>query len=404
MSNPPIPPEIDPENHPEMPEKSAFPEIQPTPEGPPAPLPPEMPHTPAVPEIPANPPVEPDPTPPPVDQPVPVTQPVPHTPPPGVDITPVREFREAIHTEMKKVIVGQIDLIDEMLITILSNGHALLEGVPGVAKTLISKTMAKLMGVDFRRIQFTPDLMPADIIGTKIFDFSDSTFKTQKGPVFSNIVLIDEVNRSPAKTQSALLEVMEERQVTIEGETFELEPPFLVLATQNPIEFEGTYNLPEAQMDRFLMKIQVTYPSEENELEILRRFHAGTLQLGRDSSKKSEVKQVVDAKQLLALREVIRQVRVEDKILAYINRLVRSTRNHGYLFLGSSPRGNISLLLSAKAHAALSGRNFVNPDDVKTMALPVLRHRVLISPEAEIEGMTADQILADLADQTEVPR
>jgi len=198
--------------------------------------------------------------------------------------------------------------------------------------------------------------------------------------------------------------VMEERQVTIEGETFPLEAPFLVLATQNPVEFEGTYNLPEAQMDRFLMKIQVDYPTEENELEILRRFHAGTLKLGRERAGEVEIKKVVDAQALFELRELIRQVRVEDKILVYINRIVRGTRNHGYLFLGSSPRGNISLLLSAKAHAALKGRNYVNPDDVKTMALPVLRHRVMVSPEAEIEGLSADQILTDLANQTEVPR
>jgi MoxR-like ATPase len=323
---------------------------------------------------------------------------------PGVDVEPVRTFREEIHKEMHKVIVGQGNLIDELLITILANGHALLEGVPGVAKTLISKTLAKMMGMDFRRIQFTPDLMPADIIGTKVFDLSNSTFTTQKGPIFSNVVLIDEVNRAPAKTQSALLEVMEERQVTIEGQTFVLDPPFMVLATQNPIEFEGTYNLPEAQMDRFLMKINVDYPSEQNELEILRRFHSGALQVGRDRAGKVEIDEIVDAKALAELRAIIREVRVEDKILEYINRLVRATRSHGYLFIGSSPRGNISLLLSAKAHAALKGRNYVNPDDVKTMALPVLRHRVMLSPEAEIEGMTTDQILGDLADQTEVPR
>jgi MoxR-like ATPase len=197
---------------------------------------------------------------------------------------------------------------------------------------------------------------------------------------------------------------MEERQVTIEGETFLLEPPFFVLATQNPIEFEGTYNLPEAQMDRFLMKIQVDYPPEHHELEILRRFHSGTLKLGRERAGKAEIRKVVDAEAIFKLREVIREVTVEDKILEYINRLVRSTRNHGYLFLGSSPRGNISLLLSAKAHAALRGRNYVNPDDVKTMALPVLRHRVMLSPEAEIEGITVDRILADLADHAEVPR
>lgn len=315
----------------------------------------------------------------------------------------VQQFRESVHREMARVIVGQEELIDELLVVILANGHALLEGVPGVAKTLISSTLSRLMQLDFTRIQFTPDLMPADIIGTKVFDFSDSTFKTTKGPIFTNVCLIDEVNRSPAKTQSALLEVMEERQVTIEGETFNLDGPFLVLATQNPIEFEGTYSLPEAQMDRFLMKILVDYPSESNELEIIRRFHEGVLAVGKNRSR-AVVNPVVNRQQLQELREAVAKVRVEEEILQYINRLVRGTRNHAYLYLGSSPRGNISLLLAAKARAALKGRDYVNPDDVKEMALPVLRHRVMLNPEAEIEGLTTDQILKDLANTTEVPK
>ena len=322
----------------------------------------------------------------------------------GTNVERITSFRDKLMTQMGKIIVGQEKLIEEMLIIILSDGHALLEGVPGVAKTLISSTLAKLIGVEFRRIQFTPDLMPADIIGTKIFDFSDSTFKTQTGPIFSNIVLIDEINRAPAKTQSALLEVMEERQVTIEGETFVMEPPFLVFATQNPIEFEGTYNLPEAQMDRFMMKITVDYPNEQQELEILHRFHKGILNVGQDRDKGVELETVLGKDELNELRGIIRKVQVESKILGYINRLVRSTREHNYLFMGSSPRGTISLLLAAKAHAALAGRAYVNPDDVKHMALPVLRHRVMLSPEAEIEGLTTDQILADIAAQAEVPR
>lgn len=332
----------------------------------------------------------------------PITPPV--TPAISPAMQPVYDFRQKVHAEVGKIVVGQSELIDDLLISILSNGHVLLEGVPGVAKTLIAKTMSSLLGVNFTRIQFTPDLMPSDILGTKIFDFSDSTFKTQKGPIFSNIVLIDEVNRAPAKTQSALLEVMEERQVTIEGETFKMEYPFLVLATQNPIEFEGTYQLPEAQMDRFLMKVLVNYPDEKDEVEVLKRFHSGALRMGAKHGSSDSISAITNATDLLSLRKVIDEVRVEDGIFDYINRLVRGTRNHGYLFMGSSPRGNISLLLAAKTRAAMHGRDYVNPDDVKTMALPVLRHRVILNPEAEIEGLTGDQILRELADEAEVPR
>jgi len=320
------------------------------------------------------------------------------------DISRITDFRNKVHAEIGKVVVGQTSLIDDLLNCILSNGHTLLEGVPGVAKTLIAKSLASLIGAKFTRIQFTPDLMPSDIVGTKIFDFSDSTFKTQKGPVFSNLVLIDEVNRAPAKTQAALLEVMEERQVTIEGETFPMEYPFLVLATQNPVEFEGTYQLPEAQLDRFLMKILVAYPEEEEEKEVLRRFHSGVLKIGESKSGGNAPGVLAGATELKAMRRTIESVAVEDGIFGYINRLVRGTRNHGHLFMGSSPRGNIALLLCAKTRAALSGRDYVNPDDVKSTALPVLRHRVILNPEAEIEGLTVDQILRSIADQAEVPR
>jgi MoxR-like ATPase len=322
---------------------------------------------------------------------------------PRAQVSRIREFRDRIHSEVGRTIVGQEHLVDQLLITILADGHALLEGVPGVAKTLIARTLSSMLGLDFRRIQFTPDLMPADIIGTKVFDFSDSTFKTRKGPIFANVVLIDEVNRSPAKTQSALLEVMEERQVTIEGETFILPEPFLVLATQNPVEFEGTYQLPEAQMDRFLMKIQVDYPSEQEELHVLERFHTGVLRTGRGRT--GNVQQpILTGADLKALREVVARVIAEPSILSYINRLVRSTRSHPYLYMGASPRGTISMLLAAKARAALLGRDYVNPDDVKALASPVLRHRIVLNPEAEIEGLTTDTILRDLAAQTEVPK
>lgn len=317
---------------------------------------------------------------------------------------PVMKFREDMQRELGKVIVGQHKLSEELLVTILANGHALLEGVPGVAKTLIAKTIARLLNIEFRRIQFTPDLMPSDIVGTKIFDFSSSAFKIQKGPVFSNIVLIDEVNRAPAKTQSALLEVMEERQVTIEGETFILSDPFLVLATQNPVEFEGTYSLPEAQMDRFLMKINVDYPNEEEELEILNRFNSGALSLGKSTETTIVLNPVANAAKLSDLRNLVGKVLVEPGILSYINKIVRATRNHPFLFMGSSPRGNISLLSAVKALAALRGRDYVNPDDVKELTAPVLRHRVILSPEAELEGLNTDQVLKEIAEQTLVPR
>lgn len=325
-------------------------------------------------------------------------------PPPPPAKSPVEQLGERIHQEAGRVIVGQQDLIDQLLIAILADGHVLIEGVPGVAKTLLARAMAELMGVNFRRIQFTPDLMPSDILGTKVFNFSDSTFKTQKGPIFANVILIDEVNRAPAKTQSALLEVMEERQATIEGETFMLDEPFIVMATQNPVEFEGTYSLPEAQMDRFLMKVVVNYPDETQELEVVRRFHNGRLQIGKERSKALGLAKLLDRDSLARARAAVQSVRVEEPVLNYINRLVRVTRQHAFLHLGASPRGTISLLLASKARAALKGRDFVTPDDVKAMTPPVLRHRITLNPEAEIEGLTADQILKDIASQAEVPK
>jgi MoxR-like ATPase len=328
----------------------------------------------------------------------------PISPPPPPPVSPMAELNRRIHDEAGRVIVGQEELIEQLLVAILADGHVLLEGVPGVAKTLMARTMADLMGVGFKRIQFTPDLMPSDILGTKIFDFSNSTFQTQKGPIFSNIILIDEINRAPAKTQSALLEVMEERQATIEGETFHMDDPFLVMATQNPVEFEGTYSLPEAQMDRFLMKVVVQYPDETQELEIVRRFHQGKLQVGKDRSKGITLTKLLDRETLRKARQATLAVRVEESVLAYINRLVRATRQHAFLHLGASPRGTISLLLASKARAALLGRDFITPDDVKIMAVPVLRHRIMLNPEAEIEGLTPDQILKEIASEAEVPK
>lgn len=314
----------------------------------------------------------------------------------------ISQIRSQVHQEVQRVIVGQEALIDQFLVALFSNGHILLEGVPGVAKTLLSKTLAQVIGADFRRIQFTPDLMPSDIVGTKVFDFSDSKFKTTKGPIFSNIVLVDEVNRAPAKTQAAMLEVMEERQVTIEGETYKMEDPFMIIATQNPIEFEGTYNLPEAQLDRFLLKVVVGYPEDEQELVVLRRIHEGLL--GSLQTTPTRLNVILTKERVAALREHVRQVTVDEGILKYINTIVRSTRHHPQLLLGSSPRGAISLLQTSKAQAALQGRSFVNPDDIKSLAMPVLRHRVAISPEAEIDGFTADQIIQAIVNGIEVPR
>ena len=305
----------------------------------------------------------------------------------------------AVRAEIGKVIVGQTDLLELLLTALLADGHVLLEGVPGVAKTLTAKLLARTLAVPFSRVQFTPDLMPADVLGTAVFRQSSGEFEFRPGPVFASVVLIDEINRAPAKTQSALFEVMEERQVTQDGRTFRMAEPFLVLATQNPIEQEGTYRLPEAQLDRFLFKLHVGYPSLSEEVQILQGHHAG---LG--SNNLDAVQPVLSASDLAALRQQVRQQRVEPKLLDYIAQLVGQTRAHKSLYLGASPRASLALLNGAKALAALRGRDFVTPEDVQFLAPSVLRHRIMLTPEREMEGGTPDEVVKGIIGQVEVPR
>lgn len=313
----------------------------------------------------------------------------------------VQQTYYALSAESKKALVGQDEIFLQMVIALLVRGHVLLEGVPGTAKTLAAKTLAHLVNADFKRVQFTPDLMPSDIVGTQVFDVNSSKFFLKHGPVFTNVLLADEINRAPAKTQAALLEAMEERHVTIEGERSILPEPFLVLATQNPVEYEGTYPLPEAQLDRFLFKTIVHYPSPEAETDILRRYHQGF-----DAHKLSEVglTPVLTPQDLMELRKEIDAVTVEDGILQYITRLSDATRQATDLALGASPRASIAMLLSSKAYAALQGRSYLVPDDVKSVALPVMRHRILLKPEAEIEGLDADGIIQRILASVDVPR
>ena len=303
--------------------------------------------------------------------------------------------------EAAKVIVGQEEVFEQVVVAFLAGGHVLLEGVPGVAKTLIAKTLARLVDAGFGRIQFTADLMPSDVIGTQVFEINQGRFYLKKGPIFTSIVLADEINRAPAKTQSALLEAMEERQVTIEGTRYPLGDPFMVLATQNPIEYEGTYPLPEAQLDRFLFKVVVDYPPEAVEREIVRRYHTG---FDAHHLDRAGLQPVVAAVDLPALRDEIRSVTVEDGILAYITQIAAATRRSPDLMLGGSPRASIASLLTAKTYAALQGRAYVTPDDVKQITLPVYRHRVILRPEAEIEGLNADTVLRRIVAGVPAPR
>ncbi len=316
--------------------------------------------------------------------------------------TAVSELNEKlaeIRAEIAKVIIGQQDVVNLLITGLLCDGHLLLEGVPGVAKTLAAKLLAKIIDVDFSRIQFTPDLMPGDVIGTSVFNPKDAAFSFRAGPIFSNIVLIDEINRSPAKTQAALFEVMEERQVTIDGYTHGMQYPFLVLATQNPIEQEGTYRLPEAQLDRFLFKIEIGYPSLKEEIEIL------TTQLGQTQNELLQrVEKKLSADSIRHYRQVVQQVNIEPKLIEYIATIVNETRNHPALYLGASTRASLALLKTAKATAALNARDFVIPEDVVAMAPHVLRHRIMLSPEKEMEGISPDDIIETILKSIEIPR
>jgi MoxR-like ATPase len=306
---------------------------------------------------------------------------------------------EKIRAELKKVIVGQDEMIELLLAAVLANGHVLLEGVPGIAKTLTAKLLAMTMAIDFSRIQFTPDLMPSDIIGTTVFNVKKGEFEFKSGPVFSGIVLIDEINRAPAKTQAALFEVMEERQITVDGKTYVMKDPFLVFATQNPIEYEGTYRLPEAQLDRFLFKIKIDYPSLEEETRILSEAHGR-----RERDKLANVKKVIAGKEVIANQKTVKNIHIDDNLLKYIAEIVHSTRANSALYLGGSPRASLAIMDGAKALSALRQRDFVKPEDIQTAAYPALRHRLLLTPEKEMEGKSQDDIIREILEGIEVPR
>ena len=316
-----------------------------------------------------------------------------------LDLSRVRAAIDAVKDELLKVIVGQEEMMDLLIAAILCDGHVLIEGVPGIAKTMTAKLLAKTVHAEFSRIQFTPDLMPSDVVGTMVFNMQTSQFYFNEGPVFSNIVLIDEINRAPAKTQSALFEVMEERQVTVDGKTYPMGFPFFVIGTQNPIEQEGTYKLPEAQLDRFLFKINMEYPSLEEEKAILRRFKEDFRQV-----KTAEVHSVLRGDDIRACQELVEKVHIKDELLDYIAAIIHNTRNNGDLFLGASPRASLAILKTSKAIAAMNGRDFVIPEDIQYVAYPVLNHRIILTPEREMEGYTTADVIKDIVKKIEVPR
>jgi len=306
---------------------------------------------------------------------------------------------DAIKAELRKVIVGQDQFIELLIVALLADGHVLIEGVPGIAKTVTAKLFAKVLKTDFSRIQFTPDLMPSDVLGTSILNMKSSEFEFKKGPIFSNIVLIDEINRAPAKTQAALFETMEERQATIDGMTYKFSDPFMVLATQNPIEQEGTYALPEAQLDRFIFKIKVDYPSLEEEVKIIASHHQR-----KGEAPQTSINAILDIASLADYKSKTQSVIVEQKIIQYIAEIVSKTRNHPHLYLGGSPRASISILNTSKAFAAINGRDFVIPEDIKKSLNPVLNHRIILTPEREMEGMTTENVIEMIVQSVEVPR
>lgn len=321
------------------------------------------------------------------------------TPQPRIDLSELKASVQQIRNEIGKLVIGQQEMIDLLIAAILSDGHVLIEGVPGIAKTLTAKLIARTLSVTFSRIQFTPDLMPSDVIGTSVFNLQTSSFEFKPGPVFANIVLIDEINRAPAKTQAALFECMQEKQVTVDGKTYPLTEPFMVLATQNPVEQEGTYRLPEAQLDRFMFKISITYPQLQEEVEILRTYHQ---RQGNFSA--SQIQPVLSDTQVIEYRSLVQQVLVEDKLIEYIASIVNKTRNNRSLFLGASPRASIAILNGAKAIAAMNGRDFITPDDIKRVTSAVLSHRIMLTPEKEMEGVTPAQVVQQILDSIDVPR
>jgi MoxR-like ATPase len=316
-----------------------------------------------------------------------------------LDLEPIRLSVEKIRAEIHKVVIGQDEMINLLLAGLFTGGHVLIEGVPGIAKTLTVNLMAKTLNLDFKRIQFTPDLMPADVTGTSVFNMKTSEFEFKQGPIFANIVLIDEINRSPAKTQAALFEVMEEQQVTVDGKTHRMEQPFMVMATQNPIEQEGTYKLPEAQQDRFLFRIKINYPTLNEEIEIIKRFQGDFTQ-----SAVHTVQAVMGKAEIETCKKIIQNVYIKHELIEYIARIIDHTRNTRDLFLGASPRASLAIVKTAKALAAMQGRDFVTPDDIQYAAYPVLNHRVILSPDKEMEGFEIRDILKEIFEKIDVPR
>lgn len=315
------------------------------------------------------------------------------------DLSALNNAVLSIRNEIKKIIVGQDEMVKLIIAALLADGHVLIEGVPGVAKTLTAKLVAKSVNAGFSRIQFTPDLMPSDVLGTPVFNPKEASFEFKKGPIFSNIVLVDEINRAPAKTQSALLEIMEERQATVDGRSYPMASPFMVLATQNPVEQEGTYRLPEAQLDRFLFKITVPYPTESEEMSILTQFH----NMGNTSAL-DMIQPALNGLQVAALRQQIKTQVVEEKLLQFIAKLIHQTRNHKSIYLGASPRASLAIMNASKAMAAMQGRDFVTPDDILSVVTPVLRHRIILSPDKEMEGISEDDVIKQIIQGMDVPR
>ena len=315
------------------------------------------------------------------------------------DLTALNQAVHSIRQEIKKIIVGQDEMVKLIIAALLADGHVLIEGVPGVAKTLTAKLVARSVDAGFSRIQFTPDLMPSDVLGTPVFNPREAVFDFKKGPIFSNIIMVDEINRAPAKTQSALLEVMEERQASVDGRTYPMATPFMVLATQNPVEQEGTYRLPEAQLDRFLFKIVVPYPTESEELTILNQFHnMGNTQV------LDVVKPVLTGEQINKLRQQIKTLVIEEKLLQFIAKLIHQTRNHKSIYLGASPRASLAVMNASKAIAAMQGRDFVTPEDIREVVIPVLRHRIILAPDKEMEGVTEPDVIKQIIQGMDIPR
>ncbi len=315
------------------------------------------------------------------------------------NLTNLKEKAEAISKSVGSIVLGQEKIIRQIIIAILSDGHVLLEGVPGVAKTLLVKLFAKTIDADYSRIQFTPDLMPSDVIGTSVYNSSTMEFEFRKGPVFGNTILVDEINRSPAKTQAALFEVMEERQITYDGKVYNPGKPFMIFATQNPIEHEGTYRLPEAQLDRFLFKINIDYPTLDSEIEILKKSHDR-----KGSSETEGVQAILSKSEIIEYRKQIKSLYIDKKLMTYIAQIVNNTRSHAALYLGGSPRASLAIMNASKATAAINGRDFVTPDDIKEVCYPVLRHRLIMSPEKEMEGMQTKDVIKQIITKIEIPR